>query len=621
MNKLLILYLLLTVSFTASSKVAKLSNYDLTASSFTEFAVGKSNVFFVNEKSNLCFMTQGTWQGGLVKLENGKTVKAASKAGLLWDKGKLFFIDENQYISILIKSPKGHWILVTTVEKAHSKSKFGSNDKLLFYVAEGLKIKALNKNTFTTVLLTSQMPKARATTDLLWVENRLFYVSTSRKIEYLSNDSVWYVSNSIGTKTDKLSNLTNSKNNLYYTNKNKQICSISFKNWKCDIISNKESKVISGSDLKWIDNKLFFKSRGTKGKTSISYLVWNRINAWESCEFIKKFQADFKKKRKGKMRFPQTEINRLSNFIEVNNQEVLFVENEFQKVYKFRAPVKLESINNSIDKKGWELIPLLSDEFNNQSLEKSKWSKDYGWGNHPMQTNQNNERYSLYYNETNDSLHQFTDSTLNIISQHGPFSKTLGSNKNDINNAKNGGQYEYRSAMARSRPVNDIKYGYFEIRCKVPNTQMEKFCFWMYSKGQELDVFEIRGTGNCMPTNYHYFLNENRTSHNNSEDENIKGEKLNTDAYDIYCLKNQHLFDDFYTYAMKWDEEKIVWYLNNQVVRVVYKNQEYPKLNWAENPIGVRITTRIWKSYLSAPHNFPNTWEIDYVRVYQKKSH
>ncbi len=112
-----------------------------------------------------------------------------------------------------------------------------------------------------------------------------------------------------------------------------------------------------------------------------------------------------------------------------------------------------------------------------------------------------------------------------------------------------------------------------------------------------------------MPTNIHEFIDDSQGNPEHSD----------SDGFEIACLKEQHFSDDFYIYAVEWNSEKIIWYLNNEIVRTVHIDQNYPNLNWPTDSMNVIVTTRVWENeFPNEPDDLPDEWEIDYVRVYQK---
>ncbi len=291
---------------------------------------------------------------------------------------------------------------------------------------------------------------------------------------------------------------------------------------------------------------------------------------------------------------------------------MLFVGENANNIHYFRAPVDL-SISNSRDMTDWELNEDLSDEFDlYDGFQDSKWNKDYGWQNHPSPKN----APSMYYNNPGTGNHIFNytpsyDEVMALRTHQAP----TGSPFIFDDPYTNQDEYDYRSAVAISESTQ--YEGYFEIRSKMTKTQWEKFCFWLQAGKSdiahafEIDVFEIEGGGKTMPTNYHEYLDLDDVGETDS---------IISSRFDIYPLHDQNFSDDFYTFAVEWNSDEIMWYLNNQLVRTVSKDQNYPEYHIADNKLYVFITTRLWTEGEGYFEEYAdNDFEIDYVRVYTKK--
>ena len=147
------------------------------------------------------------------------------------------------------------------------------------------------------------------------------------------------------------------------------------------------------------------------------------------------------------------------------------------------------------------------------------------------------------------------------------------------------------------------KYGYFEIRCKVPHGKYMWSAFWAVDKGfypGEIDFFEIEGNGKSMLSNIYY--------------ENCLPGDHHTGSviYETYALGYRY-YDDFYTYACEWGPTYIKWYLNDELIAT---NSQPTQMQKDEMWIIVNNYVYYARALCEA-ENFPNSFDIDYVRVYQ----
>ena len=239
---------------------------------------------------------------------------------------------------------------------------------------------------------------------------------------------------------------------------------------------------------------------------------------------------------------------------------------------------------------GWTLV--WADEFEGSTLDPTKWEAQLGdgcpslcgWGNNELQT---------YTAE----------------------SATVGDGTLKITARKQG--EAYTSARLRTLGKGDWTYGRFEIKAKLPTGQGLWPAIWLlfsedtyggWAASGEIDIMEAVGSepGEVFGT-LHY---------GGQAPENVfSGEPFHL-TYDTFDK-------DFYVFTVEWEEGEIRWYVNN----VLYQTQtewtstggDYPApfnhdfhmiLNLAVggNLPGVPDETTV----------FPQTLEVDYVRVYER---
>lgn len=602
-----ITFIICNYTYAWGEKPGHITNFNLQAYPSTPYTKSTQNVYFINNYLQLCSMNNGRWNGHVIVPQNSTLSYVNPNADIMWADNKLFYVNNSTLRLEYYYFTNGIWYKGLTNSYTSGTTGLAESTNHVFYIDANGKVRLTSKSNYNSnSIINNNAPTARSSSSLIWKDERLYYISASNQIVYLSWNSTqgWYYSITQAQHVNTNSNITSSSNNLYYfdSNRNIRVYSISNNSPATVIISSAPKVNTQSKKIRWIDNRLFY----TSDDGYVTYIVWERIQNWEYTKMIKAFQQDVVMESDGVTRkwcVPNTN----TDFFEVENKQVLFTENQGNRIYYFRSPINLQNTLNSQNKSGWTLVSSLSDEFNTTSLNTSKWRRDYGYQNHPVEPS----GFSLYYNETDLSSHFFYESSgqdvlaLESTDDGAPYSVYVQSwDDND-------GDYQYKSAMIHS--YSAINEGFFEIRAKTAYTDQEKYCFWLFGGGStgtidayEIDIFEINGDGLTSPTNYHEYPDDPL-------------EPVTDMPFNIYPLCSQRFLDDFYTYGLEWDENKIVWYINNEIVRTIYKDQNYPVVDFPDVLLNVIVQPRIWTIQNEASQLvFPNYYEVDYVRVYQK---
>lgn len=166
--------------------------------------------------------------------------------------------------------------------------------------------------------------------------------------------------------------------------------------------------------------------------------------------------------------------------------------------------------------------------------------------------------------------------------------------------------YNYSSGAIEF--IKMFKYGYFEIRCKLPNPSAGNFpAFWLYSeinRYNEIDIFEQDfkiGEQRIYGTYHHVDSYGDRTPYS---------------RYIEYLGSNDKSYSSSYhTFAVRWTPGSIVWYIDG-VQKGVSDNSEYVP----RDPMKLKANYALDDKLTSAQtKNFPMEMAIDYIRVYQLK--
>lgn len=235
------------------------------------------------------------------------------------------------------------------------------------------------------------------------------------------------------------------------------------------------------------------------------------------------------------------------------------------------------------------------ENFNGNSLNLQDWEYLYGdgcpnlcgWGNAELQ--------------------HYTDSPNNVSVQNGVLKITA---RRDI-----GSNPEYTSARIRTKGTATFQSGRIEARIKMPIGQGLWPAFWMlpedYEYGTwplsgEIDITEVLGQEpNISHGTIHYGakwpLNQ------------YQGNSIN--------LGGTALHDDFHTYSIEWEQDIIRWYLDGQLFSVKTAN-DLGTFPWRfDQDFHILLNVAIggnWPGYPNAGTPFPQSMEVDYIRVYEQ---
>lgn len=175
-----------------------------------------------------------------------------------------------------------------------------------------------------------------------------------------------------------------------------------------------------------------------------------------------------------------------------------------------------------------------------------------------------------------------------------------------------------RVYSARINTTSNWTYGYFEARLKLPKGKGTWPAYWMmpsvwsgWPDGGEIDIMEHVG---CVPTevsssihckSYYHAINTQKTA----------------------ARKVPGVMDEFHTYALEWTETYIKTYVDGNVL-FYYNPDDYPQgrtaNTWPFNkPFELKLNLAWggdWGGMYGVDESaLPATYEIDYVRVFQKQ--
>jgi beta-glucanase (GH16 family) len=237
---------------------------------------------------------------------------------------------------------------------------------------------------------------------------------------------------------------------------------------------------------------------------------------------------------------------------------------------------------------GFELV--FADEFSGTQLDTTKWITTMHFAG---------SKGGRYHNVSylNYNLDE------NILFDNGVLH--LKADRQTITGTDPAGVYQYTGALISSDGKFDFKYGYIEMRAKYPGGRGVWPVFWLLPKERmkwppEFDIAEYYAGSSVM----HMGL-----CHGSVHDP----------QWDSFGDTESGAEDGYRTYALEWSPGRAVWYLDGAIKKVVEKSYvpDMPMYIILNNGVSSHIGPS------GQPNDktvFPNSFEIDYVRVYQSKS-
>jgi beta-glucanase (GH16 family) len=259
---------------------------------------------------------------------------------------------------------------------------------------------------------------------------------------------------------------------------------------------------------------------------------------------------------------------------------------------------------------GYELV--FADEFSDPKLDTNRWFTRYIYNDGKLDT-LNDER-QLFREDKN---HVMSGSTLELTAYHQP----------DLRPPR----FLYRSGMVRSKMT--FKYGYFEARCKMPRGLGVWPAFWLNSDKREsdgklgwppeIDILEFAFNGKDDKANMIHVAVHSKK--NDKTGENAwKPESVFAHA----DMKKNHyqapfdFRDDYHVFGCLWDTDDTVAIFVDGVMIKKWKYKwvygDGSDAGYAHVLLNLSIGGQWAGRYGIDNDAFPQSFSVDYVRVYQK---
>jgi beta-glucanase (GH16 family) len=233
-----------------------------------------------------------------------------------------------------------------------------------------------------------------------------------------------------------------------------------------------------------------------------------------------------------------------------------------------------------------------SDEFSGTSLDLSKWTQIVGEGGAVS----GNAELQYYTNRSQNT--QVSNGTLKIIA----LQETYGGNA-------------YTSARMQTKNQGDWLYGKMEARIKLPVAKGMWPAFWMlptdniygiWPRSGEMDIMELIGKE---PSNSYATIHY--------------GDNGTDNGFGTHTTLASGTFaDDFHLFSIEWSPNLIKIFLDGALYfTATPTNIASPNVWRFDKRFYILLNLAIGGSWAGAPDGtttFPQTMEVDYVRVYQK---
>lgn len=241
-----------------------------------------------------------------------------------------------------------------------------------------------------------------------------------------------------------------------------------------------------------------------------------------------------------------------------------------------------------------------SDEFDGMQINTEKWSFDTadgcqfgpdlcGWGNNELQ----------YYTSRPENAY-IEDGKLVIKAvKEIPFYL---------------GEYQYTSARMVTKNKGDWTFGRVDVRAKIPRGKGMWPAIWMlptdtvygtWPASGEIDIMEARGS------NTNEIIG---TIHYGNEFWQFNDQYFEIDTIDYS--------QDFHTYSVVWTEQCIQFYVDGKELGAPNTRSTTLPQTWPfDQPFHLLLNVAVGGNYDGDPDastQFPQTMEVDYVRVYQE---
>lgn len=245
----------------------------------------------------------------------------------------------------------------------------------------------------------------------------------------------------------------------------------------------------------------------------------------------------------------------------------------------------------------WSLV--WQDEFNGANgspIDPTKWTAEvggWGWGNNELE---------YYTSRIDNAFHNNGSLTIKAIKEHYTGSDNV--------------TREYTSARLISKNKFSSTYGRFEARLKIPFGQGIWPAFWMLGNDIDSAGWPTCGEVDIMEN----IGREPNIIHGTIHGPGYSGGNGPSSSYSL--PNNQPFADSFHTFAVEWEPNVVRFYCDGILYSTRTPADLPPGKTWVfDHPFFILMNVAVggsWPGNPDATTTFPQTMQVDYVRVYQR---
>jgi beta-glucanase (GH16 family) len=233
---------------------------------------------------------------------------------------------------------------------------------------------------------------------------------------------------------------------------------------------------------------------------------------------------------------------------------------------------------------GWQLV--FNDEFDGETIDRNKWGTTMEFvGTHgPRYHNE----YYLSYTQDDDVI--VSDGVLRLQTQ-----------RRTVEGEEAPGVFDYTQGLVTTADKFSFTHGHIEIRAKYPGGKGLWPCLWLMPQHQgwppEFDIAE-------------YYAGKRMMHHGLAHGD------LNDSKFDSIWDSESDFETDWHTYALEWSPGRAVWFIDGQPRKTIVA--DYVPSSAMYVILSNSVSSSVGPS--GAPDEttqFPNSFAIDYVRIYQ----
>lgn len=297
-------------------------------------------------------------------------------------------------------------------------------------------------------------------------------------------------------------------------------------------------------------------------------------------------------------------------FMSINN-------NKLMKVSEKARNLEFTKYNTTDEIKSYFGNPVWQDEFDGNSLNEDNWI----YSGHKVHRNSEQQ----YYVDDSKSGNVYVANGELII-------------KGDKLEKSQYG-YDYVSGSIETKGIKHFRYGYFEIKAKLPDGQGFWPAFWMMGQPSylpsmqgnswwplcgEIDIMESIGAkenNNTLHGDLHWVnnLEEYFNWRKNGFHDSDTYRASNFIDTKPYVLDEGTFGSDYHVFGFAWSEKEMVWYIDGKSFMAIdVSGEEFE--GFRKNGWYILLNLALggsWCGDFDETTTFPAEFKIDYIRVYQ----